>query len=221
MPGSAQLLPGTLDLLDSQGGLARAAARLRDPSPHRPDLARRAARGTRRPLPGAVPPRSSGPAQGEVGHLGEQPPRQVLRAHRAGPETAWRGNRELEPPRGRHRARAARTAGGRMSMLAYLRSLTFRFLHRDALERELEDELRSHVLHRADDLERAGLDRGRGRTPGARGVRRPRALQGRGARCIRRRVCSRRSSAISASAYASSGNRRASPSRPSSRLLSR
>ena len=45
-------------------------------------------------------------------------------------------------------------------MLAYLRSLTFRFLHRDALERELEDELRSHVLHRADDLERAGLDRG-------------------------------------------------------------
>ena len=46
-----------------------------------------------------------------------------------------------------------------MSMLAYLRSLTFRFLHRDALERELEDELRSHVLHRADDLERAGLDR--------------------------------------------------------------
>jgi hypothetical protein len=47
-----------------------------------------------------------------------------------------------------------------MSMLAYVRSLTTRFLHRDALERELEDELRSHVLHRADDLERAGLDRG-------------------------------------------------------------
>jgi hypothetical protein len=46
-----------------------------------------------------------------------------------------------------------------MSMLAYLRSLTFRVLHRDALERELEDELRSHVLHRADDLERAGLER--------------------------------------------------------------
>lgn len=46
-----------------------------------------------------------------------------------------------------------------MSMLAYLRSLILRFLHRDALERELEDELRSHVLHRADDLERSGLDR--------------------------------------------------------------
>jgi predicted permease len=46
-----------------------------------------------------------------------------------------------------------------MSILAYLRSLTIRVLHRDVLERELEDELRSHVLHRADDLERAGLER--------------------------------------------------------------
>jgi len=46
-----------------------------------------------------------------------------------------------------------------MSVIAYLRSLGFRFLHRDALERELDDELRSHVAHRADDLQRAGLDR--------------------------------------------------------------
>ena len=46
-----------------------------------------------------------------------------------------------------------------MSVVAYLRSLGFRFLHRDALERELDDELRSHVAHRADDLERAGFDR--------------------------------------------------------------
>ena len=106
-----------------------------------------------------------------------------------------------------------------MSMLAYLRSLTFRFLHRDALERELEDELRSHVLHRADDLERADSI-ARGRTPGARGIRRPRALQRRSARCARRRFARDPRSAISASAYASSGNRRASPSRPSSRLLS-
>jgi predicted permease len=37
--------------------------------------------------------------------------------------------------------------------------LVFRFLHREALERELDDELRSHVAHRADDLQRAGLDR--------------------------------------------------------------
>lgn len=46
-----------------------------------------------------------------------------------------------------------------MSVFAYLRSLGSRFLQRDALERELDDELRSHVAHRADDLQRAGLDR--------------------------------------------------------------
>ena len=46
-----------------------------------------------------------------------------------------------------------------MRVFAYLGSLGSRFLHRDALERELDDELRSHVLHRADDLERAGLER--------------------------------------------------------------
>ena len=46
-----------------------------------------------------------------------------------------------------------------MSVLTYLSSLGHRFLHRDALERELDDELRSHVAHRADDLERGGLDR--------------------------------------------------------------
>ncbi len=46
-----------------------------------------------------------------------------------------------------------------MKVIAYLHSLAFRFLHRDALERELDDELRSHVAHRADDLQRAGLDR--------------------------------------------------------------
>jgi hypothetical protein len=46
-----------------------------------------------------------------------------------------------------------------MSILAYLRSLADRFIRREALERELDDELRSHIAHRADDLERAGLDR--------------------------------------------------------------
>lgn len=46
-----------------------------------------------------------------------------------------------------------------MSLLTYLRSLGSRFFHRDTLERELDDELRSHVAHRADDLQRLGLDR--------------------------------------------------------------
>jgi predicted permease len=43
--------------------------------------------------------------------------------------------------------------------MAYVRSLGARFLHRSRIEKDLEEELRSHVQHRADDLERSGLDR--------------------------------------------------------------
>jgi predicted permease len=46
-----------------------------------------------------------------------------------------------------------------MKLLAYFRSLAARFLHRSQTEDELEEELRSHIQHRADDLERSGLDR--------------------------------------------------------------
>ena len=48
------------------------------------------------------------------------------------------------------------TAG---NMTAYLRSLVTRFFHRSQTENELEDELRAHIQHRADDLERSGLGR--------------------------------------------------------------
>jgi predicted permease len=46
-----------------------------------------------------------------------------------------------------------------MKCLAYLRSLAARAFHRSELAEELEAELRSHIQHRADDLERSGLDR--------------------------------------------------------------
>jgi predicted permease len=44
-------------------------------------------------------------------------------------------------------------------MLAYLRSLAARFVHSSQTEADLDEELRSHIQHRADDLERSGLDR--------------------------------------------------------------
>jgi predicted permease len=44
-----------------------------------------------------------------------------------------------------------------MKLLAYFRSLAARFFYRSTVEDELEAELRSHVQHRADDLERSGL----------------------------------------------------------------
>jgi predicted permease len=46
-----------------------------------------------------------------------------------------------------------------MKFLAYLRSLAAKFFHRSQVADEMEEELRSHVQHRADDLERSGLDR--------------------------------------------------------------
>ena len=42
---------------------------------------------------------------------------------------------------------------------AYFRSLAARFFHRSRTEKELEEELRSHIQLRTDDLERSGLSR--------------------------------------------------------------
>jgi predicted permease len=46
-----------------------------------------------------------------------------------------------------------------MNLLAYLRSLATRFFHHSQVVDEMEEELRSHIQLRADDLERSGLDR--------------------------------------------------------------
>src|ERR1700737_1140067 len=50
-------------------------------------------------------------------------------------------------------------AGGNMKSLAYFRSLAAKFFRRSQTEREMEEELRSHIQHRADDLQRSGLKR--------------------------------------------------------------
>ena len=46
-----------------------------------------------------------------------------------------------------------------MKLLTYLRSLAAKFFHRSRIEKDIERELRSHIQHRADDLERSGMDR--------------------------------------------------------------
>jgi predicted permease len=46
-----------------------------------------------------------------------------------------------------------------MRVLAYLRSLASRFVHRDRLEDDIADELRAHLELRADDLARSGMTR--------------------------------------------------------------
>jgi predicted permease len=46
-----------------------------------------------------------------------------------------------------------------MSLFTSLRSLVSTLFHRSQVNGEMEEELRSHIQHRADDLERSGLDR--------------------------------------------------------------
>src|SRR5215469_16854601 len=46
-----------------------------------------------------------------------------------------------------------------MRLLAYFRSVAAKFLHPSETEAGLDEELRAHIQHRADDLERSGLDR--------------------------------------------------------------
>ena len=46
-----------------------------------------------------------------------------------------------------------------MKLPAYLRSLAARFFHRSQVEDDMDEELRSHIQLRADDLERSGLHR--------------------------------------------------------------
>jgi predicted permease len=46
-----------------------------------------------------------------------------------------------------------------MKLLAYFRSVAAKFFHGSQIADDTEQELRSHIQHRADDLERSGLDR--------------------------------------------------------------
>ena len=46
-----------------------------------------------------------------------------------------------------------------MKLLDSLRFRMATFFHRSQMNAEMEDELRSHIQHRADDLERSGLTR--------------------------------------------------------------
>ncbi len=46
-----------------------------------------------------------------------------------------------------------------MTFASYFRCLAAKLFHRSQVDADMEEELRSHIQHRADDLERSGLDR--------------------------------------------------------------
>lgn len=65
----------------------------------------------------------------------------------------------MEPPGGGDDLRTEGQTGGDMSLLSTFRSVAEKFLHPARVADDLEEELRSHIAYRADDLERAGLSR--------------------------------------------------------------
>src|SRR5215467_1395891 len=65
----------------------------------------------------------------------------------------------MEPAGHGHCFRPRHPTGGSMKFAGYLRSLATRFFRRSRVEDEMAEELRSHIQHRADDLERAEAER--------------------------------------------------------------
>ncbi len=55
----------------------------------------------------------------------------------------------------------------------------FRFFQRSSINREMEEELRSHIQHRADDLERSGIARSEAERQAEYRIRRLSTIQGR------------------------------------------
>ena len=174
MADQAQLLPGTLDLLIlkavSLGPLHGYGVLLRIGQ-----ISEQALLIEQGALyPALVSSGAARTAESELGHVGEQSPRQVLRTHGGGAQASAGGNRGLEPPGHSHCVCPCRSTGGNMrspgllSFACQRSSFSALKLHDD-----MEEELRSHI---AASRRRSGTlrpDSCGGRTPRAHRVRRP------------------------------------------------
>src|SRR5215470_8851298 len=92
-----------------------------------------------------------------MGYLGKQPQGEVLQAHPRGPQTTRARSQRVESDH-RYRRAVFRTSGG--SVMRQLRAWLWRFkglFRKDARERELADELESHLQMHIDDNNRAGM----------------------------------------------------------------
>src|SRR5689334_20649742 len=92
-----------------------------------------------------------------MGYLGKQPQGEVLQAHSRGPQTTRARSQRVESDH-RHPRAVFRTSGG--SVMRQLRAWLWRckrLFRKDARERELADELESHLQMHIDDNIRAGM----------------------------------------------------------------
>src|SRR5947209_6416391 len=65
----------------------------------------------------------------------------------------------LEPPGSCNRRCSQGATGGSMKLLSSIRTFLAFVFHRPRMEQEMEEDLRSHLRSRADDLESEGLSR--------------------------------------------------------------
>src|SRR5207249_986852 len=142
-----------------EGRVAGAAARLRRAAAHPTDLGRNPFHRARRPVPRALSPGAPRPAGVGMGIVREQPESEVLHPDGGRAETPPRGDRRLEPPGVGDGGGVAREGRGGMTMRARLRSWLDGLIGRSRFERDMEEELRSHIQIRADDLAGRGLTR--------------------------------------------------------------
>src|SRR6185369_5600313 len=91
-----------------------------------------------------------------MGRLGKQPQGEVLQAHPLGTKTTRKRSQRVEPDHGDRRAILRAGGGPVMRLRAWLLRVKGLFL-KDARERELADELESHLQMHIDDNIRAGM----------------------------------------------------------------
>jgi len=111
------------------------------------------------------------------GTIRQQPPREILRVDAQRPRAARRRSGRLAEARGCHLADPRSRVGGRMfgDWLFRLRSI----LRSQAVDRELDEELRFHLDQQVAAYIRGGMDPTAARPPCTDRVRRPLANQGR------------------------------------------
>src|ERR1041384_6971117 len=135
---------GTLDLmilrtLEVLGPLHgyRGPHRETQPQPPHPQL--------RHPLPGAPQARAGGVHRRGVAPVREQPPRQVLHAHRHGPQTAGAGGPRVAQDRRSDRRLSWPPTGGPMRYLRAALARIAGFFTGHRADAELREELESHL----------------------------------------------------------------------------
>src|SRR5207249_7315276 len=143
--------------VDSQGGFARPAARLRRFASHPADFERSPGDSARLAVSGAVSAGASRLDYQRMGRVGKQATGEILPSDGGGQAKSANRSGKVEPHGGRHRGNSAKHARGSMRLWSRVRSWVRAVARRSRMEREMDAELRFHIEAFAEDLVRRGV----------------------------------------------------------------